>query len=438
VEVDDAAGTIDVRVANTVGQVRLSRETLLNPKNLQPSNFAAVGARLRVAVEGELEAPKPEMRLDPVPQSALVAIDVRTREVLALVGSRDALAGGLDRATRARRQPGSSFKPFVYEQALASKRFTPASILTVPPTGSRTEPLQLSLRQALAQSENAVAIQLLDNVGAAKVVSFAHDCGIESTLAPTASLALGAYEVTPLEITNAYATFASGGSVAPPVIITRIVGPDGKDLPVPRGNEPKAVMSAEEAYLITSLMRSVVERGTAQRAKRVGRPVVGKTGTTNQAKDTWFVGFSPEIVTGVWVGFDEALSLGNNETGANTALPAWVDFMKVALSGRPVTDFARPPGIQVERIDPLTGLLAFDDQPNAIDEEFLPGTAPTERTTVDAGVPSTDADAGANGAAAPPSEVSPKPVGEPAVPKQVEAAPEVVPAAPKEAAGPSP
>jgi penicillin-binding protein 1A len=387
IAVDDSDGTIDVSAGGLVGQVRVSHETWLNQKSLPPSKFAAPGARLRVIVDGELDASKPEMRIDSVPQSALVAIDVRSRQVLALVGSREAVAGGLDRATQARRQPGSSFKPFVYSQALSSRKFTAASLLTIPPTTNRPEPLPMLLREGLARSENSVASQLLDAVGAQNVVKFAHDCGIESRLAPTPSLALGAYEVTPIEITNAYATFASGGISAPPLLVTRIVGPDGNEIAVPQGSAPNQVMAPEEAYLITSLMRSVVERGTAQRAKRLGRPVVGKTGTTNQAKDTWFVGYSPEIVAGVWVGFDDAVSLGANETGANTALPAWVEFMKAALSGRPVTGFARPSGIQVERIDPQSGLLALEDQENAIDEEFLPGTAPTERASPDAGVP---------------------------------------------------
>ncbi len=387
--VNDADGTIEVRAGGIVGQVRLAHESWLNPKNLPASKFAVPGARLRVVIDGELDAPKPEMRLDTVPQSALVAVDVRTRHVLALVGSREAVAGGLDRTTQTRRQPGSAFKPFVYSQALSSQKFTAASILTIPPTSNRPEPMQLTLREGLARSENSVATQLLEAVGAPNVVAFAHACGIESKLAPTPSLALGAYEVTPLEITNAYATFASGGVTAPPVLVTRIIGPNGKEIPVPKGSEPNQVMSPEGAYLVTSLMRSVVDHGTAQRAKRLARPVVGKTGTTNQAKDTWFVGYSPEIVAGVWVGFDDAVSLGNNETGGNTALPAWVEFMKAALAGRPTTDFARPAGISVERIDPLTGLLALDEQSNAIEEEFLPGTAPTERTNFDAGVPPT-------------------------------------------------
>jgi penicillin-binding protein 1A len=382
---DDDAWTLEVQIGNLVGTVKLPRAGFLNPKNLPPSKFAPTGAKVRVVLDGDPDAPKPELHMDLLPQSALVSIDVRSRHVLAIVGSREALNGGLDRATQMRRQPGSSFKPFVYSYALTSRKFTAASIFTVPPKKGETEPLKLTMRDGLARSENAVAQQLLEAVGPVNVVSWAKTMGIDSPLAPTASLALGAYEVSPIEITNAYATFASGGVAASPILVTRIVGPDGKEIFVPRAKEPRNVMAAEEAYLITSLMRSVVEKGTAQRAKRLGRPVVGKTGTTNQAKDTWFVGYSPEIVTGVWVGFDDPVGLGDAETGGGTALPAWVAFMKVALAGRPVVGFPRPAGIEVARIDPGSGLLALDEQADGIDEDFLAGTAPQERVSPDAG-----------------------------------------------------
>jgi len=271
-------------------------------------------------------------------------------------------------------------------------------------------------------------------VGPGNVVSWAKTMGIDSPLAPTASLALGAYEVTPLEITNAYATFASGGVMASPVIVTKILGPDGHELAIPRAKEPRNVLPPEEAFLVTSLMRSVVEKGTAQRAKRLGRPVVGKTGTTNQAKDTWFVGYSPEIVAGVWVGYDEAISLGSNETGGGTALPAWVDFMRVALSGRPVVDFPRPAEVVVERIDPRSGLLALEEQADAIEEDFLPGTAPQERDVPDAGTQ----DSGTP----PPITGSPPPNAPPAEPVQADPdakppqTPEPAPEPPSAAAAP--
>jgi penicillin-binding protein 1A len=237
---------------------------------------------------------------------------------------------------------------------------------------------------------------LLKEVGAPNVVTWAHALGIESELQPTPSLALGAYEVTPLELTNAIATFAAAGELEPPHAILRIDGGGGA---APRTGVPRhRVMTVDEAYLTTSLMEGVVERGTGQRARALKRPLAGKTGTTNQAKDAWFVGFSTELVAGVWIGYDEPMALGWGESGAQTALPAWVSFMKAAHEGHPVTEFPRPSGIVVVSVDPATGLLAYPGQTNAVDEEFLEGTAPTAVASVDAGAPDAGsaADAGAD------------------------------------------
>jgi penicillin-binding protein 1A len=225
----------------------------------------------------------------------------------------------------------------------------------------------------------------LSQVGAPNVVEWAHALGIESVLGPTPSLALGAYEVVPLELANAYASFASGGEVEPPRLVSKIVGPDGKDVPLPPLPPKRRVLSAEEAYLVTSLMRSVVESGTGKRAAALGRPVVGKTGTTNSAKDAWFAGYSTELVAVVWDGYDDALPLGPGESGAATALPAWIAFMKSAHEGRPVSDFPRPSAIVTARIDPATGLLAYDGQLDSIEEEFLDGTVPSDTAVRDAG-----------------------------------------------------
>ncbi len=241
------------------------------------------------------------------------------------------------------------------------------------------------MREALAKSDNAAAQKLLEEVGAANVVEFAHAAGIESRLEPTPSLALGAYEVRPIEIANAYATYASGGTYASPVLVTKIVGPDGKELALPERPPTRRVLGEDEAYLITSLMRSVVTDGTGKRALSLGRPVVGKTGTTNRAKDAWFVGYSTDIVAAVWVGYDDALPLGWGESGGVTALPAWVDFMKQAHEGKPAVEFARPSSVLTAKIDPASGLIAWPGQEDAIDEVFLDGTVPGEAATPDAG-----------------------------------------------------
>jgi penicillin-binding protein 1A len=401
VALDDAGGAIDVDVGGARCRALLRAEERFNPKHFAPSEFTKIGAVLRVVFETEpaasIAAPPAACHLALGPEAALVAIDVRTREVRALIGGYDAVAGGLDRATRARRQPGSSFKPFLYSFALYSRRFTPASVLTLPniarpghpavltdagvPAPNRT----LTLRNAIAQSDNDAAQFLLKEVGAPNVVTWAHALGIESELQPTPSLALGAYEVTPLELVNAIATFAEGGELEPPKLVVDV---EGVDLGAARARVPKhRVMSPEEAYLTTSLLESVVERGTGQRARVLKRPVAGKTGTTNGAKDAWFVGYSTDLVAGVWVGYDEPLPLGWGESGAMTALPAWMSFMKAALEGRPATEFPRPSGIVTVHIDPATGLLAYAGQTDAIDEEFLAGTEPSTVASPDAGAP---------------------------------------------------
>jgi penicillin-binding protein 1A len=393
VALDDERHTVDIRVGDVVGRVDLRKEERFNPQHLKPSEFVAEGAALRVRL---LEDPASAQENDPVqlrlelgPQGALVAVDVRTREVLAAVGSYEALMGGLDRTVQARRQPGSSFKPFVYSYALHARRVTPATVFRFERAGrpqrgddaaregEEAEVDVLTLRQGVARSDNRVAQQVLSEVGAGNVVDWAHALGIESKLGATPSLALGAYEVTPLEIANAYATLSAGGQVASPRFITKVVGPGG-ELVLPEPPPARPVVSPDVAYLMTSLLESVVKDGTAARAKSLGFPVAGKTGTTNQAKDAWFVGYSTDLAVASWVGFDDALPLGWGEAGAVTALPAWIDFMKAAHAGKPAAEFPRPPGIVEQRIDPATGMLAPFDQEDALVELFLDGTAPTE------------------------------------------------------------
>ncbi len=395
VATDDKAGTLTVQVGDARGVVMLADEDRYNAAHLPAHEFAEVGAKLWVSFRelGSADGAGP-LRLEVGPEAALVGIDVRTREVRALVGSYEAEAGALDRATDVKRQPGSVFKAFVYSYALHSRRMTPATLLEVPPSPSAQPPPtappaelavpappefeKISVRKALAKSDNTAAVAVFNAAGPVEVVGWAHSMGIESRMEPDLSLPLGAYEVSPLEMTNAYATLASGGEYAPAVLVTRITGPDGQEIPLPPLPPRRRVMERDEAYLATSLLESVVQKGTASRANSLQRHVAGKTGTTNESRDAWFVGYSTDLTVGVWVGFDDNRSLGAHESGATAALPAWIDLMRVAHEGKPSTSFPTPPGIVRVTIDPATGLLAYPGQLDSVDEEFLSGTEPTE------------------------------------------------------------
>ncbi|WP_433932571.1 PBP1A family penicillin-binding protein [Sorangium cellulosum] len=434
---DDARGTLTVRVGTVEGTVSLRGAQRYNPNGLVPSKFAEVDKVVRVSLigpapepvvaaaapaEGDDEdaaageakraapagspakpaAPVP-MRLELGPEGALVAIDVRTREIVALVGSYEAVRGGLDRATFARRQPGSTFKAFVYGYGIHARTLTPATILETNPSAVAGYNPQnhdesegkspARLREALAHSVNVAAVSALSRVGASNVVAFAGALGVQSKLGADLSLALGAYEVTPREMAAAYASIAAGGVHEQPVLITKIVGPGGVEIPLPPRPPAHRVMEEPEAYVLTSLLTSVVQSGTARQARSLGRPIAGKTGTTNQSKDTWFVGYSTDIACAVWTGYDDAAPLGKGEAGATSALPAFVDFMKQAHAKRPAADFPVPSGVVRVKIDPATGLLAREGQEDAIEEVFVAGTEPAEEAPVpeaDAGAEATD------------------------------------------------
>jgi penicillin-binding protein 1A len=351
----------------------------------------AVGDVVRVSLppppadgEKKLEAKKADhaVVLSPGPEGAVVVMDPNTREVWAMVGGFNARAGGFNRATQARRQPGSSFKPIVYATALATGRFTPASIVNDAPEvydlwkpqnykkGAFEGPVRL--RYALAKSINTVAIKVLHDIGPDNAIETAKQLGVTGDLPRTLSLALGSGEVTPLEMTNAFATFAAGGVWRAPRFVARI---NDKDQAL--GPE-KQVLPPEVAYVITDMMRSVVEQGTATKAKSLKLTIAGKTGTSNDSKDTWFVGMTPDVVVGVWVGYDDNTPLGHGEAGGVTALPAFIDTMKViGAKNRP---FAKPAKVTSQKIDVVTGLLAAPGAPanTTMMEVFIAGTEPTE------------------------------------------------------------
>ncbi|MBK8252853.1 MAG: PBP1A family penicillin-binding protein [Polyangiaceae bacterium] len=421
VSADDEKGVLTVRIGKQTAAVDI-KNIRENPKKLKPSEFAEIGKTVRVTIlnlpdhnDGEgggkptaPSSPTPlHARLELGPQSALVAVDVKTREILALVGSYEALRGGLDRATRAARQPGSTFKPLTYGYAIQTRTMTPATLLQTDPTSvSGYKPGLLAadesaakkpkrMREALAKSINVAAVWTISRVGPANVAKFAAAHGITSKLGSDLSLALGSYEVTPREMVNVYATWAAGGEYRAPLLITKIVGPNGVEVSLPERAAPKRVMEQADAYILTSLLTSVVQDGTGQRAKALNRPIAGKTGTSNRAKDAWFVGFSTDLACAVWTGFDDNTPLGAGESGAAAALPAFVEWMRAAHKDRPVQNFVEPPGVVRKKIDPETGLLAYEGEETTIDEVFLSGTEPVDVASPDAGADGGDEDAGA-------------------------------------------
>ncbi len=329
----------------------------------------------------------------PLVEGAVVAVEPFTGYVRVLVGGYDFVEGGFNHATEARRQPGSSFKPFIYGAALETGKYTPASIVLDQPVIHEKTELEkgwkpenyddrflgpMRLRTALALSRNAVTVGLLESIGLSKAVDFARKAGITSPINDDYTTALGSSVVTPLELTSAYSTIAAQGIRAEPIIIKSIVDGNGTVLESYQP-DPKEALDRTTAYLLTTLLRSVVEEGTGKGAKSLDKPVAGKTGTTNNYVDAWFVGFTPSITTGVWVGYDNAAaSLGDRETGARAALPIWIGVMARALAGKPAEEFPMPEDVVTVKIDPESGLLARDDQPDAILDYFRRGTEPTQ------------------------------------------------------------
>jgi penicillin-binding protein 1A len=321
------------------------------------------------------------VKFAPGPQGAVVIIDVKTRKVRALVGGYSPKAGGFDRATMAKRQPGSSFKPFVYAAAIDSGKFTAASTVNDAPEvfdlwkpknyeGKFEGPVLL--RHALARSINTVSIRLTSDITPDAIVAFAHKMGIASELPKEMSIALGSGVVTPLEMTNAICTLAAGGVFMPPRFVETV---NGKPVDAPPGEQ---VLRPEVAYVVTDMMRSVVTEGTGHVVADLKIPVAGKTGTSNDERDAWFIGMTPDYTIGVWVGYDDNRSLGRHEQGGVTAAPIYRDIMKDL---KPTAKaFPRPAHVVEATIDRATGLLAPEGAPKetTLQEVFVEGTQPTQ------------------------------------------------------------
>lgn len=322
-------------------------------------------------------------------QSALVCMYPYSGHIKAMVGGRDYYKSQFNRAVQARRQPGSAFKPIIYAAAI-DKHYTPASIIVDSPVvfesgGPCTfwEPQNYdrifqgptTLRKALTYSRNVVTVKILKEIGADYVIEYARALGIEGDFTPNLSLSLGTCGVSLLSLVRAYAAFCNLGTSVEPICITRIVDRDGK---VIEENSPKlsAAISPETAYIITSMLQSVVEEGTGKKVRALNRPCAGKTGTTNDVRDAWFIGFTPRLVAGVWVGFDDLSPLGKHETGAVAASPIWLDFMQKVCEGEPVQSFAVPDGIIFVKINPQTGMPPQSPQEETTFECFKENDLP--------------------------------------------------------------
>jgi penicillin-binding protein 1B len=333
------------------------------------------------------------------PQAALMAVDPRTGEILAMVGGRSYNQSQYNRAVSARRQPGSVFKPFVYlaafERAQADGRtdITPATVVLDEPTAftfnqQTWSPSNydneydgpITLRRALALSRNIATIKVAESTGYDTVAALWRRVGIGTPPRPYPSIALGVFEASPYEIATAYTIFPNGGVLRPLRAISRIVD-NGKDVPIDVP-APKTVARRDTAFLVTNMMRSVLNEGTGAAARANGFTVdgAGKSGTTNDLRDAWFVGFTPELLTVVWVGLDDNQALGLS--GSQAALPIWTQFMTRALAGHGNVSFETPEGISFVDIDRDTGKLATPSCPRVYREAFLAGTEPTETCAV--------------------------------------------------------
>jgi 1A family penicillin-binding protein len=319
------------------------------------------------------------------PEGALVTIEPQTGYVRAMVGGYDFFRSEFNRAVQARRQPGSAFKPFVYVAALEAG-FTPATRVDDAPVsyavGSNGQAWKpdnydrkfrgsITLQQAIEESVNVVTVKVQERIGLSRTIQMARRFGISSPLDANLSLALGTSDLTLLELTSAYGALANQGQWLPPTTMRYVTDSQGKLLEehVPESRE---AVSPETAYVITHMLRGVVERGTGQAAKALGRPVAAKTGTTNDYSNAWFIGYTPRLATGVWVGYDRPRSLGKDETGSRVAVPIWVAFMAKVLGDTPREDFPVPERVVIVPVD----LDPSNECVRVVPMAFIKGTEP--------------------------------------------------------------
>ncbi|MCU0590187.1 MAG: PBP1A family penicillin-binding protein [Desulfobacterales bacterium] len=411
-QVNDQAKTVGVRIGKESGVLSLADMSWARKPNpevahyearvRQPSAVLKPGDLIFVRIKEPRKDPRDSWHVtleqEPLVQGALLCLETETGLVKAMVGGRDFNETQFNRAIQSRRQPGSSFKPIIYAAALdrkfsdPKKVYTPATVIIdsavvfedrqrdqswKPKNYKETFYGPTLLREALAQSRNVVTVKILQDIGVDYAIDYARRLGVTSDLTRTLSLALGASGVSLFELTRAYSVFANQGFLVEPVFVLKIIDRDGKVIEEAVSERRKAI-EKDTAFIMTSLMESVVQQGTGQRIKALGRPAAGKTGTTNDMYDAWYIGYTPEYITGVWVGFDNEAPLGKTETGAVAASPVWLGFMRQVLANESVKAFQAPEGVIFAKIDAETGLLPVAETRKTIFECFKEGTVPSD------------------------------------------------------------
>ncbi len=358
-----------------------------------PAQFVTRGDLVEVRLQPAVDGTAPTtgaLEQAPDVEGAVLILDNRTGQILTMVGGYSFERSKFNRATQAYRQVGSAFKPFVYTAAIDSG-YTPVSVLMDTPVSfnggagqQAYTPLNydrqfegpITLRRALEQSRNIPAVRVMDQLGPNQVIAYARRLGLESPLPPYLAVALGAAEATLVEMTSAYSVYPNQGVRMRPYSVLKVRDREGNVLEENRP-EPKDAIRADTAYVMTNLLRGVVQRGTAGKAAALNWPIGGKTGTTDDYTDAWFVGFDPDITIGVWTGFDQKRTMGPAGTGSDSALPIWIDIMKAWIATRAEPSVFEPPGnIVFVSVDRGSGNPALEGTPGAITESFIAGTQP--------------------------------------------------------------
>ncbi|MBW2000538.1 MAG: penicillin-binding protein, partial [Deltaproteobacteria bacterium] len=326
-------------------------------------------------------------------EGAIFCMEASTGRVRAMVGGKDFHKSQFNRAIQAKRQPGSAFKPIIYAAAI-DWGMNPSTVILDAPYISSMKPGEelwrpknykkkffgpTLLRTGLIMSRNVITVKILNTIGVDYVIRYARRMGIEADLNEDLSLALGSSGMSLSELTKTYAVFANGGMTVEPIFINKIEDRDGR---VIEENQPLLgeAISQETAFVMTDLLRAAVREGTGWRIRALKRPAAGKTGTTNDLRDAWFMGYTPGLVTGVWVGYDDRRPMGKGETGSRAASPIWLYFMKEVLKGKAVEDFSAPEGVVFAKIDSKTGLLASPYSEKTVFQAFKKGDETREYT----------------------------------------------------------